>query len=142
MKKLFAILTAAALCLVFSSSSAFAGSKQRHRWEGVAIGIGAAMLGSAIIHDVHVNHGHTSVTYGPRRYCEPRPRYRPPRRPRPRPCKRGHWETKKIWVPPVYEKTWNPGHYDCNNEWIPGRWIRIEVESGYWKYERVWVSYR
>ncbi|MCP4148102.1 MAG: hypothetical protein GY757_10175, partial [bacterium] len=134
-------LTAAAICLVFASSSAFAGSrsrsKQRHRWEGVAIGVGAAMLGSAILHDIHRRPVRPRVTYRP--YCEPRPRYCPPRR---RTERRGHWESKKVWVPPILEKTWNPGHYDYDNNWIPGKWIRVEVEPGYWKYERVWVSYR
>jgi hypothetical protein len=33
----------------FITTSTWAGSKQRHRWEGVAIGVGAAVVGSAII---------------------------------------------------------------------------------------------
>lgn len=32
------------------STSVWAGSKQQHRWEGVAIGVGAAIVGSALIH--------------------------------------------------------------------------------------------
>jgi len=39
----------------FITTSAWAGSRQRHRWEGVAIGVGAAIVGSAIV---------TSVTHG------------------------------------------------------------------------------
>ena len=59
------ILTIAAvvsLCLV--STSAWAGSAQQHRWEGVAIGIGAAIVGSAIIH----HHGHSHHATAPVRY--------------------------------------------------------------------------
>lgn len=139
MKKLLAIATVAAVCVAFSVSPADAGSKQRHRWEGVAIGVGAALLGGAIIHDIHrVHHRPVRVyhhrEYRPRRY-ESREYCPPPRR-------RGHWEEKKVWIPPVYERVWNPGHYDCNNEWIPGRWMRVEKRPGYWKSERVWVSYR
>jgi hypothetical protein len=35
--------------LLLASTSSWAGSKQQHRWEGVAIGLGAAIVGSAII---------------------------------------------------------------------------------------------
>ena len=40
MKKLLVILTATVVCIALSVPSALAGSKQRHRWEGVAIGLG------------------------------------------------------------------------------------------------------
>lgn len=55
---------------------------------------------------------------------------------------RGHWETRRIWVPPVYEKVWNPGHYNRNHEWVCGHWIRLEKKPGYWKTEKFWVSNR
>ena len=55
------------------TQSAWAGSKQRHRWEGAAIGLGAALVGNALVQ-----------AYG--RYCPPacagycqsRHRYAPP----------------------------------------------------------------
>ena len=59
-KKWFvSIITVAALSLV--STNLWAGSKQQHRWEGVAIGIGAAIVGSALINH-HGWNGHAPVT--------------------------------------------------------------------------------
>jgi hypothetical protein len=43
------VTAAAAVILVAASTPAWGGSKQQHRWEGVAIGVGAAIVGSAII---------------------------------------------------------------------------------------------
>jgi len=36
--------------------------------------------------------------------------------------------SRKIWVPPVYIKVWNPAHYNRKGRWVPGRWIEIERE--------------
>ena len=58
-KKLF-IAVAMVLSLVLTSTSVWAGPKQQHRWEGVAIGVGAAILGSALI-----NHHATGYHSGP-----------------------------------------------------------------------------
>ena len=51
--------------LTLAATPSWAGSKQQHRWEGVAIGIGAAILGSALIHHhgIHVNAPATVVHY-------------------------------------------------------------------------------
>lgn len=45
------VLAAVAIIMgiLFTTTSAWAGSKQRHRWEGVAIGVGAAVLGGALL---------------------------------------------------------------------------------------------
>ena len=59
-KKVFIIILTTILGLSFVVSSAWAGSKQRHIWEGVAIGIGAAIVGSALI-----NHNRYYSHYGP-----------------------------------------------------------------------------
>lgn len=48
-KKIFIIIFTTILGLSFVVTSAWAGSKQRYRWEGVAIGIGTAIVGSALI---------------------------------------------------------------------------------------------
>lgn len=45
-RKLIVIILATVLC--FSLTSAWAGSKERHRWEGTAIGAGAVILGAAL----------------------------------------------------------------------------------------------
>lgn len=113
-------------------SSSWAGSPQSHRWEGVAIGVGAAIIGSAILKNMHQNYSAADR--------EPQPaevhhyHHRPPR-------PTGYWDVQKEWVPPVYEKVWNPGHYDRHGRWINGRWIRIESQPGYWTEQRVWVPY-
>jgi len=54
-KNLFALLLTAILCVSFLIPSVWAGSKQRHRWQGVAIGLGTAILGNAIFKHYHTN---------------------------------------------------------------------------------------
>jgi len=124
-KKIYMILTVSLVCFFLIIPSSWAGETQRHRWEGVAIGIGAAILGNALLNQYYANHA-------------PAPAYKtpPPRRPR------GHWEYRKIWVPPAYEKVWNPAHYDNRGRWIPGGWIKVEKEPGHWEKEKIWVTSR
>lgn len=45
------VLAAVAIIMgiLFTTTSGWAGSKQRYRWEGVAIGVGAAVLGGALL---------------------------------------------------------------------------------------------
>ena len=131
-----AILTAALLVtfalFVMAPNDSWAGSTQRHRWEGVAIGVGAAIIGSALINSLHQSSA----------YAEPAPAtaYHPDYERRPAP--RGHWTIEKAWVEPVTRKEWNPGHYNRRGRWVPGEWIQIEVEPGYWVERKVWVPYR
>jgi hypothetical protein len=47
-KKLSMVMFTTVLCLSLMATSAWAGPKQRYRWEGVAIGVGAAILGNAL----------------------------------------------------------------------------------------------
>ena len=62
-KKLF-IAVAMVLSLGLTSTSVWAGSKQQHRWEGVAIGVGAAIVGSALInHHAYGSHSGPPVTF-------------------------------------------------------------------------------
>ncbi len=52
------VTVVAVVSLSLASTSSWAGSKQQHRWEGVAIGIGAVMVGSALInHHAYGYHG-------------------------------------------------------------------------------------
>jgi len=152
MKKHTIILTALVLCIAFIAPQAWAGSKQRHRWEGAAIGLGAAIVGSTILNH-HLNpprrqrHEPESTVY--RHHSPPnRGRHgvrdnRRGRNHRQRQHQRqGHWEVQKVWVSPVWEKVWNPGHYNRRNRWVPGRYINIEKNPGYWMKKRVWVAYR
>ncbi|MCP4744747.1 MAG: hypothetical protein GY874_01200 [Desulfobacteraceae bacterium] len=136
-KNLVSIFIVSALAVFCVIPSSWAGSPQSHRWEGVAIGVGAAILGKAFI-DSH----HSSYRPDPR----PAPVYghKPPRvehyyYEKPEPA--GHWETRKYWVEPAYKKTWNPGHYNRRGHWVEGGWVQLEVEPGYWVKKKVWVPH-
>ncbi len=120
--------------LTMSVPAAFAGSKQRHRWEGVAIGVGAAILGSAIFNSDRWDTPRERVVVIDRDCHKPRhyDRHRP----------KDHWEERKIWVEPVCERVWNPGHYNRHHQWVPGRHIIIEKRPGYWDKKRVWAGCR
>jgi len=120
-KSLIIILITIVLSLSLIVPSAWAGSKQRHRWQGVAIGIGAAVLGSALLHNY--SDPPPKVVY---RYAPPRNRhYYPPRH-----RHRSHYKGRRHRVSPG-KKTWNPGHYHPRGHWVPGRWIVIERGHGY-----------
>ncbi|MDM8522236.1 hypothetical protein QUF80_02600 [Desulfococcaceae bacterium HSG8] len=145
MKRILISSIVMVVCLSLLAPPVLAGSKQRHRWQGVAIGVGAAMLGHAIISEHHRNlkaaAQERSPGYPPQRYRE----YSSPRVydcPPPPPSRRGHWEFRKIWVPAKHKKVWNPGHYNRRGKWVPGKWIRIKDEAGHWVEKRVWVGYR
>ncbi len=64
MTKKLIIAVAAVLSLGLISTSVWAGSKQQHRWEGVAIGVGAAIIGSALInHHAYGYHSGPPVAF-------------------------------------------------------------------------------
>ncbi|WP_319410022.1 hypothetical protein [uncultured Desulfosarcina sp.] len=129
--KLLISLVIALFGIALVSSSALAGSKQSHRWEGVAIGIGAAILGHAIYQSHMAVHRPEVV------YVEPERIYGDNHGPEHR-C--GHWEWQKTWVPPIYERVWNPGHYNRNGRWVSGHWMEVETSDGHWIQDRVWVA--
>ena len=135
MKKIIIIplIVLIAVAINLQASSVLAGSKQRHRWEGFAIGFGTAIIGSIILDHHHNLH-----------YYKPAPRHNrmhPP--PPPRVWNhRGHWEMRKVWVPPTYKRVWNPSHYDRGGRWVEGDWIEIVDQPGYWVEEQVWIAGR
>ena len=132
MKHFICLVLITTFGLWLTSPTAWAGNVQRNRWEGVAIGIGAALLGSALFkHHLHRS-GERAIVHQPDRAYRQRNHFHH------KPA--GHWEIRKKWVPPVYESVWNPGHYSPRGRWISGHWIEIEKEPGYWTKERVWVS--
>lgn len=102
-KKTFIILLTVILGLSFIVTSAWAGSKQRYRWEGVAIGIGAAIVGSALI-----NHNYGYSYYGPPPVYSFNYSYNspPPHR---------HW---KPYHPHRY-RHWKPRHPHRYRHWRP-----------------------
>ena len=133
-------LIAVLVCITFVAPQVWAGSKQRHRWEGVAIGVGAAILGHSLIREHH-RHMREIEKGRDARWCPP-PRPHREGRWEKRPQREGHWEKKRIWTPETYKRVWNPGHYNRKKRWVPGEWIKVIDQPGYWKKERVWVSHR
>ena len=103
-----------------------AGGKHPYRWERIAIEVGAVMLGHTLFNQHH-----------PR---DPRPDPGYIHRPPPHPRFYGDSEMRRIWIPPVYEKVWNPGHRNHNGRWVPGRWIEVVKEPGHWCEKREWVG--
>ena len=118
------------IILTLTSSPAFAGGRHHERRKGIAIGLGAAILGNAIINNSRDysarDYGHcAAVVPGPPRHYSPY---------------EGRWEIRDEWVPPTYKTVWNPAHYNTGGDWVEGAWIRIEGSPGYWKQEKVWVA--
>jgi hypothetical protein len=130
-RSIFLIVLVSVLSTVILVNPAWAGSAQHNRWKGVAIGIGAAILGSAIYHQYK-----NSSSYK----TEPCPDAAYHRFPPAHHTRRGYWEIRKEWIPPAYKEVWNPGHYDRRGEWVEGHWIRIVDRPGYWTEKRVWVA--
>ncbi len=142
MKKIITITTALILLVCFSNGSAHAGSARRHTLEGVMIGAGVTILGAAIISELN----HNSSSYTVEKHYQPRGKHHAAyrhghhkkfRRHHPR----GHWEIEKIWVDPVYEAKWNPGHYNRRGKWVCGKYNNFLVKEGYYQKERVWVRH-
>ena len=122
------LLIVAVLSFSFMITSAYAGSKHSYRRQGIAIGLGVAILGSALYRSL--SHPKHVVRY-PHVFSPPAPgKHR----------HQGNWETRKEWIPPAYKRVWNPGHYNRYGGWVKGHWIEIVDRPGYWIENRVWVS--
>lgn len=121
-KKTITIGLIALLTLFTFTSVSWAGSAHQHRMEGLAWGIGAAILGKVIL-DHQRSH-------------QPAVHYQDvPDQPA------GRWEVRREWVPAKYRKVWNPGHYNHRGLWVRGHWIQVQAEPGYWREKEVWVPY-
>ena len=129
-RSLSLIVVITAITMLLTVNSAFAGGKHHERWKGIAIGVGAAILGNTILNN--------SRDYSVREPGHGKVVVKAP--PRPRPQYKGHWEIRDEWIPPTYKKVWNPGHYNHNGDWVEGTWIRIVNRPGYWKEKKVWVA--
>lgn len=153
MKRSIAIITAVILVSgIISVTSAHAGAARRHTIEGFVLGTGVAILGAAIINEINKDtgmargHHYTYKNHVPPA-CDP-PRYererwhkknRHPQRYAKR--NRGHWEVERVWVEPVYEERWNPGHYNRKGRWVRGRFQEFMVQKGYWSERKIWVRH-
>ena len=115
-KKGLVLLLIVCLCLALSASSARAGSKQRHRWEGVAIGLSAAILGGALLQH-HSQHR-----------CTPAPAYCPPPPPRRAYHHPRSWKMKRVWVPRKVTRIWHEGYWEKRVQ--PGHWREKRMRVG------------
>ncbi len=88
MKKIIVTLLIMAFGLSLTAQPALAGSKQRYRWQGVAIGVGAAILGHSVYNSRNESPSCKKVAV----YNHPCP---PPHR-------YGYWEIRKVWVEPKF----------------------------------------
>jgi len=129
-RSVFTITVVSLLTLALTAGPASAGRHHRDhdRLKGVAIGVGAAILATALINH---NRGYS--------YREPEPCY-VPAPPPVRSHQGGHWEVRKEWVSPTYKRAWNPAHYDERGMWVEGARIEIVDQPGYWTENRIWVS--
>ena len=135
MKKLTILILTGLVSISLINSLAFAGSKQRHRWQGVAIGVGTAILGTMIYNELQNNHTsigsekiiqHKTTVYHNNRSC----------------CSGGHWEINEIWISATYRKIWKAGHYSHRKgRWVPGRWKKHIDIPGHWEEKRMWVGH-
>ncbi|OGP59269.1 MAG: hypothetical protein A2V65_07770 [Deltaproteobacteria bacterium RBG_13_49_15] len=122
-KKIILAVIVIAISFFLVGNNVWAGSPQRHRWEGVAIGIGAALVGSAIF-----NHHHYQ-----RPLPAPVPVYQYPP-----PCYR--WQVERVWIPPVYDSVWILGLSNRWGRWSPGRWEQRVRIPGYWEERPVCIQ--
>lgn len=146
MKKFIIAITAVIFIISVSAVSASAGSK-KHHLEGFIIGTGVAILGAALINELNNDRPRVVIH-------EPAPHWKHHKRHHRKHHRKhydpycdwddepdGHWETRREWIPAIYEEKWNPGHYDSYGEWVTGRYERFVVQEGYWKETKVWVAH-
>ena len=79
-KKFSMAMVTTILCVCFLVTSAWAGPKQRYTWEGVAIGVGAAILGNALFNACYYPRSSPAPVYysAPPVYYSPSPVYYSP----------------------------------------------------------------
>jgi len=135
--KRWAVAGLIAVVVLAVSSGSFAGDRQRGRWEGFAIGLGAVTLYNLF------GHGYFSPVIPPHRgyvYYHPPVVYRthvyhhPPVIHVPS----GHWQIHREWIPEREERVWVPGHYE-NGYWVKGHY-EVRIRQGYYEERRVWVE--
>lgn len=137
MKILISITTAVVTIICLSTAPAHA---DRKTTEGFLLGIGAAVLGTAIYQSLDRSPGYSEPH---RRHVAPGygrgSQYRNDQRHARQSFER--WEIQRIWVAPVYDTRWNPGHYNRQGYWVSGRHETFKVQDGYWEQRRVRVRY-
>jgi hypothetical protein len=128
--KRWVVVGLVALMLLTVSSVSFAGDRQRGRWEGFAIGLGAVTLYNLF------QHGQFSPVIPPQRAYESHVDHHPVVIHRPA----GHWEVTQEWIPETRERIWVPDHHE-GGYWVKGHY-EVRVYPGYYEERRVWVEGR
>jgi len=144
MKKIIAITTSVLVLTFFSTVSAHA---DRKTVEGFMLGTGIAILGAAIYNGIHNdspppqyirNHPlPDAYRYAGYRYDHWNKNNRKYSHLGPG----GHWKIQRIWIDPVYEKKWNPGHYNPIGYWVSGRYEIFQIQNGFWQEKKIWVMH-
>jgi len=148
MKKTLNIFLIAALLIPFAFSPASAGPRNNHLLETVIIGTGVAILGTALIHEVQ--HNNKKDDYAHNNYnSRKQPKHSGWQKNQPihpqkhhafnRHTPRGYWIIEKVWIAPIYENRWVPGHYRKHGRWMKGRHRQVIAQKGYWEKRRVWI---
>jgi len=136
-KQLMIGLLVGSIFFVMIGSNALAGNVQRNRWEGVAIGVAATLLGQALLDHHNTAYGH-SVQARSTVYLHQGQSDYPPTAYGRKPGKGiHHGQFQNVWVPPVHKNVWNSGHYNHRGRWIPGHWAQIQIKPGYWTKQRI-----
>jgi len=141
MKNIITITTAIVLLICFSTIPAHA---DRKTMEGFMLGTGVAILTAAIYNGinkppVYTRHQPDYNRYDPAGYWPGHRKHHHRKYSHNRP--RAHWEVDRIWIEPVYETKYNPGHYNRRGNWVNGRYEKFLIQDGYWQEEKVWVRY-
>lgn len=125
--KRWALMGLVALTVCALSSVSFAGDRQRGRWEGFAIGLGAVTLYNLF------EHGQFSPVIPPHRPDRTHVHH-PPVVHEPS----GHWEIEREWIPEQREQVWIPGHRE-DGYWVKGHY-EVRVYPGHYVERKVWVE--
>lgn len=54
--------------------------------------------------------------------------------------RRGYWKRIRLWVPPQYDRVWQPRYYSHSGRPVGGYWAAVMTRPGGWKTKKVWVS--
>jgi hypothetical protein len=128
--KRWGVIGLVVVMLVTLMSVSFAGDRQRGRWEGFAIGLGAVTLYNLF------GHGQFSPVIPPHRVVEKRVYHHPPWISGPS----GHWEIHRQWVPENRVRVWVPGHHE-NGYWVKGHY-EVRIYPGHYVRRKIWVKQR
>lgn len=134
MKKLIAMTLVTGMLLAVSVVPGHAGSRDRRLVEGIIIGSGAVILGTAIAHEIRGNGGACVVQK--RSHYRQRDRHHNWYRDRHRNWRPSHGRADRVWVEPIYGLRWVPGHRNNRGYWVQGRHKKVIVRDGFWEKRR------